>query len=441
MKKKPLLTLLPVMIFTKVMGGMRDVVFLSVFGAGDAAAVYEGTERFVSLFYDITVGAAASSILIPLLCETEVKYGKKYTGEFGAFYMMICEGVCLLSSIIATLINFSIGICGNSMLFLILSARTVVSGFLFTLSAYLNFNSDYLICALSPSFSSAAVMAYLLLGGKNIYLVASLEVSLVFFSCMILTVRSRKKGLFFAGMPKYAGGYMLCAVKRLLPVSLSMQFLPCATLITISLIMKGGQGVIPFSYGCKIFLAGAGTIVFAFSQILYTEVSKSVAKGKISEAKNKGMTTIIYIFAISLAGMILTPTVGRRIMEAVFCRGALSSSECRKISDIFSVLMLSMPAIGVGEAAFRFSSANGKNLVMLISSISALSLFIPLLFGAEVPDVNTLCYIFVISTYLRAVISFIFVFGGRYIVEDNACDNRPKHRGSGGITEESDARI
>lgn len=441
MKKKPLFVLLPVMIFTKAIGGIRDVMFLSVFGSGEIAAVYEGTERFVSLFYDITVGAAAGSILIPLLCQIGVKHGGSIVGKFAAFYMMICEGVCVLSSVLALFMNSILGICGDYALFFILSMKTVISGLLFTLASFLNFNSDFVLPALAPSFSSVAVVLYLLIGGKSIYHVAALDVFFVFFSCMALTVHSRRDGLRLSFMPKYAWGYMASAAKKLLPVSLSMQFMPCTMLIAVSLVMHGGKDIISFSYGSKIFVAGVGTIIFAFSQVLYTEISKLTADGKIAEAKNRCMKTILLVFGISLLGIILALTAGKKIIHTVFCHGALSNDVCEKIAEVFTILLFAMPAVGAGEVSFRMSVASGKNLAILLSSVLGLSLFIPLLTAGDVPNVITICYTLVISTYLRAVCSCIFVFGGKYIAESDACDNRPKHRGCRGFAEKSDGGI
>ena len=430
MKHKPLIALILTIAFAKLIGGARDVMFLSVFGSSETSMVYEGTERFVSLFFDITVGGACAALLIPLLSDIRVRYSWDSSSRFAAFYMLAVQLLSLLCVIAAVTVNAAFGICNDRLLFFILLPRIFISGFMFTLGAYLNFHSVFVLCSIVNSLPGVVAVLYLSLKGIGIYRLCAIETIFMFVSSVILLIRARKCGLRLKAPCLPVGKYMKNFVSRLLPCALSLQFMPTATLLGIMSVMKSDRGMIlSYSFGMKIFMAVAGIFILSYMQILYPRISDMVSAGLAGEGKKKSMISILYIFLLSFAGIVLFCIAGKEVIYFVFCHGNFEKSSCDNIFEIVKILLLSMPAFGAGEVALKFSFAKKHETAMMSSGVLSL---IPMLLVYFFGENNStfVAYAFVFCLYTRAIFNCILAFGRNYD-KYTAYNNGLERRGGG----------
>lgn len=192
--KKTVIALTMISIIAKIFGGARDALFLSAMGGSTACADFQGTERLVSLFFDITFGGAGGIMLIPALSRISKSDGKRVANRFAARYFTFAVIVCTAISAVMIIYASLFSSVRDFRLLMILVWKTVLLGATLTLCGYLNYNRDFATAAALPLISNLPVCVYLLFSGRNVYRIAVFEIFGMTAAAVLCYMRAKHYG-------------------------------------------------------------------------------------------------------------------------------------------------------------------------------------------------------------------------------------------------------
>ncbi len=355
---------------------IRSSVLASFCGAGELASVFASVNRTTMSFFDLFIGSAISGCFIPSLASRSRKR-ESFVSAFFITVVIASTTVALFGSVFSNQLAeiISPGLSSEmktvtAELLRIFLPSVVAAGGAYVLTALCQTGKHRLLPAAISVMSNVFIIICLLVIGKIDSTEKLKLLSAVFVFSWIIQ-------LFFCAIPFFPHLKIsfkpdfksIGAVLKKFPSSLAaswlLPFSISVTLLFSSASATNGSAL--FDYASVIFSAVIGILVSAIGGYAFPVLADSYHSK--TDFIRKSKHCIKTAFAVSLPISILLSLLSKEIVSVLYLRGSFEASDATAVSEILSILSMSIPFCIINETLRRIFEAAGKNKYAALSAI------------------------------------------------------------------------
>lgn len=354
-------------LLSRLLGVLRTAVFAYKFGTGDALAAYNASFRVIDIIYQMVIGGALASVMLPVFSRFMVtgreKTGWKLVSTVLTYGAMIASLVALALFLLAPVIVHVI-LPGSSPhvqqmaipIMRSLLPQPIFLGLAAVLAAVLNSFSLFTLTSLSLLVYNASIIIGTLLFSTptNISGTAGSVVvgSFLYFGLLVV-------GIFRTGY-RYRPSFSLHAeglhdVGQHLVPRISAQVLFQLTLICISSMASfgGSKAITTLQYSYALYLLPLGVIGIGPALVIFPHLSQlfhSKENALFARALTQALS-ITFFFGGFVA--VLLGVLGREVIFILYQRGEFSASDARAVYILLIWYLVSLPFTCMTEILTR----------------------------------------------------------------------------------------
>lgn len=376
-----------IVILSKVLGLLRDVLVADAYGTGLEAVAYDTASRLPVLLFDFVIGGVVSAAFIPVFNELLVKKGKDEAMRFSVSYVNLILLITTALSVIGVV--FADGLVGflapeitaeakalAADLTRIMFPMIIFTGLAFSFVGILQSMGEFTIPALISLLSNAIMVLYLFtLNG--VFGIVGLALSMLLGWASQAIVQMPKLHSFgwrYSFKSDFRSPYIKKALKNAVPILLGTWTQPVCSLINTRFAsgMNGGRAITALGYANRLYTIIAGVFTFICTNLLFPYFSKAAASGNKAEGRRMMVTSIkilVFIIAPITAGIIILSTP---ITALIYERGEFTSSDTALTATALSRYAIGMIFLAANEVIVKAFFADGNTKIPMISSIASM---------------------------------------------------------------------
>ncbi|MBE6707928.1 MAG: murein biosynthesis integral membrane protein MurJ [Ruminococcaceae bacterium] len=373
-----------IVILSKVLGLLRDVLVADAYGTGLEAVAYDTASRLPVLLFDFVIGGVVSAAFIPVFNELLVKKGKDDAMRFSVSYVNLILLITTTLSVIGVvfadvLVGFlapEISAEAKSMatdLTRIMFPMIIFTGLAFSFVGILQSMGEFKIPALISLLSNAIMVIYLFTL-NNIFGIVGLAVSMLLGWASQAIVQMPKLHSFgwkYSFRSDFRSPYIKKALKNAVPILLGTWTQPVCSLINTRFAsgLNEGRAITALGYANRLYTIIAGVFTFICTNLLFPYFSRASASGNKEEGRRMMTTSIkilVFIIAPITAGIIILSTP---ITALIYERGEFTSSDTALTATALSRYAIGMIFLAANEVIVKAFFADGNTKIPMISSI------------------------------------------------------------------------
>ncbi len=321
-------------IFSQLLGLVRQRLLVSIFGASDTLGVYLASSRLPDFLFQLTIAGALSSAFIPIFSNYLEKGKEKDAYRVGSTFLMLSSVVFLFLSIILFIFSkdfsklMAPGFSQEQIELMAGLMRIIIAGeFLFIIGSFLSavlqsYNHFFVPGIAAALYNLGIIIGIILLTPASGIYSAAYGVVLGAF-IFILVQLPQIKAVGFSFMPSFSikTSGVLDIFKLMWPRTISIGVFQLGTIATVTLVsflQSPGRNYVIFDYAQTLAFAPVVLFGQAIAQAAFPILSRE--KDKLEDFKVTFLTSfnqIIYlILPISILFLVLRIPVVRLIYGA-----------------------------------------------------------------------------------------------------------------------------
>lgn len=323
-------------LLSKLLGLLRGSAVANFYGTESVAGAYAMASQLPVNFFDMILGSAISSALIPVYNKFISRSGMKRANLFASRFLNII--------IIATVILSVLGIVFSRQIIYIMGSKldeetaslaaqllrimfplVIFTGMAFTLVGILQSLGEFKIPAVMSLISNALCIIYLLTLNEKFGIYGLSSALLIGWAMqfLILVYPAKKRGFSYSLKAGVKDEGIKEVVRLALPALLATWVQPINTMVNMNLAsgFDNGSGVAVLDYANKLYIIAASAFAMAVTNYIFPKLSQlGIDKdtkewGKVVGGSIKALLLIVIpIMLVFLIG-------GREIIKIVYERG------------------------------------------------------------------------------------------------------------------------
>ena len=359
-----------IILFSKVLGLLRDILIANAFGTTAPAIAYETASRLPVLLFDLVIGGVVTSAFIPVFSDLLVKEGKPAAMRYAASYVnmisLLTGGLTALGLLFASpLVTFlapELSAETHAMavdLTRILFPMVIFTGLAFAFVGILQSTEEFRIPALISLVSNGIMVLYLVFL-RNSFGVTGLCIAMLvgWAGQAAVQIPAVIKSGF---RPSLRAGVLSPAVRRslkmALPILIATWTQPICTLVNTryASALEAGRAITALGYANRLYTILVGVFSFVATNLLFPSFSRAAASGDLAGSRKMAVTsvkTLTFIIAPIAVGLAV---LAEPIAGLLYERGEFTATDTALTAvalRFYAVGMLFMAANEVLTKAF-----------------------------------------------------------------------------------------
>lgn len=376
-----------IILASKVMGLVRDVLIAREFGTSELAIAYETASKLPITIFDFILGGVVTSAFIPIYNSISVKRGKKEALSFLSSYinliLIITTAITVIGEVFAPLLvsliapELSAETAALSVtLTRVMFPMVIFVGLAFSFVGFLQSEGEYDLPAVI-SLTSNVIMCVYLLTLSDKYSVYGLSVALLIGWAMQALVQlptSLKKGMRFSFRAKINTPDIKRAAKNIVPILLATWTTPLCSLINTRIAsgIENGRAITALGYANKLYIIIVGLFSFVATNLLFPYFSKSTAEGNASETDRLtrvSIRTLTFIIAPISVGVAV---LAEPFIALIYENGSFTHSDTLLTAEALTCYAVGMVFAAITEILTKSFFAAEDNKIPMFSAIIAM---------------------------------------------------------------------
>ncbi len=415
-----------IILFSKALGLVRDMLIAGEYGTTVAAQAYETASKLPVTIFDFVLGGVVTAAFIPVYNSLAVKRGKKDALSFAQSYfnLIVLVTVCLsvigvvfspaLVSFIAPELSAEAATLAAS-LTRIMFPMVIFVGAAFSFVGFLQSEGEYNIPAVISLVSNLIMVAYLVFLSDK-FGVFGLSVAMLIGwaaqAAVQLPAVIRRGFRFKLNAPLYTPEIGR-ALKNTLPILIATWTVPVCSLINTRLAsgIDGGRAINALGYANRLYIIIVGLFSFVATNLIFPKISRAAAGGDTAEGERLtrvSMKTLVFIIAPISAGVAVLATP---FISLIYERGEFTAADTLLTAEAMRFYAIGMIFQALSEVLTKSFFAHEKNRLPMISSIISMCVNVGavLILGDRL-GVGGIALITSISSAVNMIINLIFAY-------------------------------
>lgn len=390
-----------IILISKVMGLVRDVMVAGAYGTSVYAVAYETASKLPVTVFDFVLGGVVTSAFIPIYNSIAVKEGRERAREFTKSYLNLILLVTIVISVIGvafapTLVSFiapdlsADAATLAARLTRIMFPMVIFVGLAFTFVGYLQSEREYNIPAVISLVSNLIMVGYLAVSGK---IIDDPETSVVGLSVAMLVGWAAQAAVQIPAVKKRGFRYGITApiltpetkraAKNAVPILASTWTTPVCTLINTRLASGIDGAISMLGYANRLYIIIVGLFSFVATNLLFPYFARADAANDTAEKDRMTRTSLkvlTFIIAPISVGVIV---LANPFVSLIYENGAFNARDTLWTANALRFYAVGMVFAAVSEVLTKaFFSAEKTKYPMIASVCSmAFNIIVILLFG------------------------------------------------------------
>ncbi len=415
-----------IVLFSKALGLLRDVLVANFFGTGVEATAYDVASSLPITIFDLVIGGVVSSAFIPVFNSTMVKKGKKEAFSFASSYINFIVAVCSLIAVAGLLFapalvrlqapqaSAEVASLAET-LTRIMFPMIIFTGLAFSFVGILQSLGEFNIPALISLVSNAIMVGYLFslkvtdLSTRTAVIgLAAAMLAGWAAQAFIQIPKMRSLGFEYKLRSPVVSPPLLKAAKSAAPILIGTWTTPLCTLINKRAASGIEGGITALGYSNRLYIVIVGVFSFVATNLLFPYFSRAEAEGDREGAQKMiraSVKTLVYIIAPIAVGLICLSVP---FTSLVYERGEFVHSDTILTASALSRYAVGMVFMAANEVLVKALFAAEKPARAMISSLSALgvNLVVVTVFGEKL-GVGGIALVSALATAVNLFINLI----------------------------------
>lgn len=349
---------------SKIFGMLRDVLLAGNYGTGPEATAFLSASRIPVLFFDLGLGAAISSVFIPVFNEYLGAGKRKKAFEFSNNFLnmvLVITSVMTMTGIVFAGFFVNMIAAGfdkettalTIQLVRILFPVIIFTGTAFTFVGILQSFDEFNIPAIISLVSNIIIVLYLVfLNDKfGIYGVAVAMIAGWMTQAFIQVPALIKKGYRYRFILNFKSRAVKKAGMLAIPILISTWVQPVNAMVNIRLAsyLHSGSAVPALDYANRLYIIIVGVFTYALSNLIFPSLSRISASEnheRFISIINSALRVIFYFITPLMAGFII---LRYPIIQLIYERGAFGTFSTGLTSKALLFYSMGMLAFAIQE--------------------------------------------------------------------------------------------
>ena len=383
-----------IILLSKVMGLLRDILVTANFGTTEAAVAYETASKLPVTIFDFVLGGVVTSAFIPIYNAIAVKKSKKDALGFAYSYvnlvLIITLSIAVLGMVFApALVKFIAPELSDSTSALaaeltrIMFPMVISVGLAFSFVGFLQSEGEYNIPALISLVSNLIMVGYLLFLSDSFGIKGLSYAMLIGWSAQAVVQIPAviRHGFRYKPLSPINTPDIRHALKNTVPILLSTWVTPVCNLINTSIAsgIDNGRAITALGYANRLYIIIVGVFSFVATNLLFPYFAKAAASGDTGESDRLTRTSVkilVFILAPISAGIIV---LAEPFVSLVFERRAFTPADTAITGEALRFYAVGMIFAAVCEVLTKAFFAVEKAKIPMTAAIVSMVFNVTLL--------------------------------------------------------------
>ncbi len=384
-----------IILLSKIMGLLRDILVASGFGTTEAAVAYETASKLPVTIFDLVLGGVVTAAFIPIYNSLAVKGSKKEAMAFASSYvnlvLLITGGLAVLGCVFAPqLVRFMAPELSSSALELateltrIMFPMVIAVGLAFSFVGFLQSEGEYNVPALISLISNLIMVGYLCFF-KDRFGIHGLAVAMLvgWAAQAVVQIPSLiKHGFVYRPLSPVTTPEMGRAVKNSLPILLATWVTPVCNLLNTRIAsgIEEGRAITALGYANRLYIILVGVFSFVATNLLFPHFAKAAARGQQAESDRLTRTSVkilTYILAPISVGIAV---LSEPFVALIYQRGSFTAADTTLTAEALGCYAAGMIFAAITEVLTKAFFAIEKNKIPMTAALLSLGVNAILLF-------------------------------------------------------------
>ncbi|MFN3920924.1 MAG: murein biosynthesis integral membrane protein MurJ [Caldimicrobium sp.] len=375
---------------SRILGLIREQVLAYFFGAGKAMDAFVVGYRIPNLLRDLFAEGALGSAFTKVFTSYTEKIGLDSSLKRAS--LLLSNWIIIISFFVVLGIIFSPQIVSiiapafkedPEKFQLTLSLTRIMMPFLLFISlsaifaGLLNSLDIFFLPALSSGIFN---LSSILIGLLGYYLLLSYSYEPIYamafgvslgglLQALVQYPLLRKRGFFFTFKWDFSLPEFKETLQLILPVIIGFSAVQINIFINTFFATSCGEGAVSwYNYAFRVMYVPLGLFGVGLAQALLPELTRTLAKGEIEQAKGTYTKALIISLSLSLPSAIGLFILSEPIIKILFERGNFLISDTKMTSEILKILMCALPFYGLSKTTIPLFYALGKTKIPTLGS-------------------------------------------------------------------------
>ncbi|MBE6542024.1 MAG: murein biosynthesis integral membrane protein MurJ [Ruminococcaceae bacterium] len=420
-----------IILLSKVLGLVRDMMIAASYGTTDAAIAYETASKLPITVFDFILGGVVTSAFIPVYNRIAVEKNKKDALSFASSYvnMILLITVSLsvlgcvfsgpLVSLIAPELNESTALLASE-LTRIMFPMVIFVGLAFSFVGFLQSEGEYNIPALISLVSNLIMIGYLLTLGDRFGVKGLSWAMLIGWGAQaaVQIPSVIKKGFKYSIKSPVNSPEVLRAAKNTLPILIATWTTPVCNLINTRLAsgIDGGRAITALGYGNRLYTIIVGLFSFVATNLLFPYFSRAAASGLSDENDRLTRTSIKTLAFIIMPISVGVASLSESFVSLIYENGTFNSSDTLITAEALRFYAVGMVFAAISEVLTKAFFAVEKMKIPMISSVISMTfnVIVIVVLGSRL-GIGGIALISGVSAGVNMIINLVFAYRKKLI--------------------------
>lgn len=420
-----------IILFSKCLGLVRDMMVASAYGTTDAAIAYETASKLPITIFDFILGGVVTSAFIPVYNSIAVKRGKRDAVSFASSYvnmiLLITVSLsvigCVFAGPLVSLIAPDLSDSTASLaaeLTRIMFPMVIFVGLAFSFVGFLQSEGEYNIPAVISLVSNLIMIGYLLtLGDKFGVKGLSFAMLIGWGAQAAVQVPSViRKGFRYNVKSPINSPEVLRSAKNTLPILIATWTTPVCNLINTRLAsgIDGGRAITALGYGNRLYTIIVGLFSFVATNLLFPHFARAAAAGLSEENDHLTRTSIRTLAFIILPISAGVAVLSDEFVSLIYENGTFNSYDTTITAEALRFYAIGMVFAAVSEVLTKAFFAVEKTKIPMLSSIVSMTFNVVIIcvFG-DYLGIGGIALVSGIAAGVNMIVNLIFAYRKKLI--------------------------
>lgn len=415
-----------IIVISKAMGLLRDIMIASAYGTTELAIAYETASKLPITIFDFILGGVVTSAFIPVYNSIAVKKSKKDALSFAQTYLnfilLITATLAVLGIVFAPqLVSFMAPSLSADTAALAASLTRIMFpmiifvGIAFSFVGFLQSEGEYNIPALISLVSNVLMVAYLLFFNDK-FGVHGLSYAMLIgwgVQAAVQIPAVLKRGLRFSIKTRLGTPEIARAAKNTLPILIATWTAPVCNLINTRIAsgIEAGRAINALGYANRLYIIIVGIFSFVATNLLFPHFARASASGDSAERERLtkvSIKTLVFIIAPISIGV---ATLATPFVSLIYENGIFNGSDTAITAEALRCYSLGMIFAAVGEVLTKMFFAVEKTKMPMYSSVISIAAnaAVILIFGTRL-GIGGIAIVSAAAAGVNMLINLIFAY-------------------------------
>lgn len=377
-----------IILFSKVLGLLRDILVANAYGTTAPAIAYETASRLPVLLFDLVIGGVVTSAFIPVFSDLLVREGKPAAMRYAASYVnaisLLTGALTALGLIFAsplvTLLAPDLPAETHTMaveLTRILFPMVIFTGLAFAFVGILQSTGEFRIPAIISLVSNGIMVLYLLFFSDTFGVTGLAIAMLIGWAGQVaVQIPAVVKSGF---RPSLRASVLSPAVRRslkmALPILIATWTQPVCALINTryASALEAGRAITALGYANRLYTILVGVFSFVATNLLFPYFSRATASGDVEGSRKmvvNSVKTLSFIIAPIAVGLAV---LAEPIAGLLYERGEFTAADTALTAAALRFYAVGMLFMAANEVLTKAFFAENQPRLPMYTSLTAMA--------------------------------------------------------------------